>query len=290
MPSLTGLLIGGVLPGVIALGLLAFLHVSFHQRVALLARILPPVIVAIAFVPAPIVVNGKHDLWPLNASERALAVALAAGILGLLGAGVGRPRVVLIVPGIVCSAFASLSVLLPLHPHAVSTGLVVGASLVGAAWGGGATYLLARTEMAVPGARVPLMLALVVFASSLVILFSAIGTSAQQVGALVAVLSSVAMVAFWTRRPTLGAAGFGAIVSILAYFLVGTWQLARNPATGSLAIIATMVLSLPIAARFASGGRSRSVIAWSALLFAAAIAVGWAFTIYHDAAKATPTW
>lgn len=290
MPSLAGLLIGGVLPGVIALVLLATPHLTRHRLFAVLSILIPSLAVVLAFIPAPIVVNGKHDLWPVNAAERAIAVALAAGLLGVLASSLHRRRWLASVPAFVSGVLASLAVLIALHPHAVSTPMLLAATLVTGAWVASGAHLLSRGEAARPGPIVTAMLALVTFAASLVMLFSAIGTYAQQVGALVAILSAATLVAFWKKRPILGVGGVGVALSILAYFLIGAWQLSSNPPVGALAITAALPLTIPLLARLASRNRASLVMAWAALSMASLGAVGWALLIYRAAQNAAPAW
>jgi hypothetical protein len=277
-----------VLPGVIALVLLAAPHLTKHRLGTLLALLLTPLVVAIAFIPAPVVINGKHDLWPVNASERAVAVAIVAGILGLLAAALRRHRRLAPAPAFIAGSFAALAVLIALHPHAVSTPLLSSALLMSGAWVGAGAHLLGRAEVARAGPTVPAMLALALFATSLVMLFSAIGTYAQQVGALVAVLSAATLVAFWKKRATLGIGGITAILSILAYFLVGAWQFSRNPPLGALAVAAALPLAIPLLARFASRSRAAFIGAWATLAILCVGAAGWAFMIYRAAQNAAP--
>lgn len=289
MPSLTGLLIGGVLPGLIALALLGLPRLSGHQRIVALSALLAPLFVALAFLPAPIVVNGKHDLWPLNAAERAIAIALAAGALGAVGRALARKGHAPAIAAIGSGAFAALAVLIALHPHAVSTGLLVGVCAAAGLWTSLAAVTLARAEAARPGLSTPLMLALTLFAASLVMLFSAIGTFAQQVGALVAITTSVALISLWKRIPVLGVSGYGVVLSILAYFVVGAWQLSRNPAIGALAIVVLLPVAIPFLVRFGAT-RTRRIASWIAIMAGCLGAIAWGYSIYSDALQAAPAW
>lgn len=290
MPSLAGLLIGGVLPGVIALVLLATPHLTKHRLFTILSIVVPSLAVVLAFIPAPVVVNGKHDLWPVNAAERAIAVALGAGLFGVLASSLHRRRWLASIPAFVSGALSSLAVLVALHPHAVSTPMLIAASIVAGVWVAAGAQLLSASEAKRPGPIVPAMLALVTFASSLAMLFSAIGTYAQQVGALVAILSAATLVAIWKKRPVLGVGALGIVLSILAYFFIGAWQLSRNPPVGALAIAAALPLTIPLIARLASRNRASLVAAWAALALASLGAVGWAFLIYRAAQNAAPAW
>lgn len=286
MPSLAGLLIGGVLPGVIALSLLAVSQIRNHHLSRFLAVAIPPLAITLAFAPAPISINGKPDIWPVNASERALAIAIAASSLGLLAELLRKSRWIRPLSAFLAGAFAAFAVLGALHPHAVSTPALVIGLVIAGTWVAATAHMLARVESLRQGPGLLGMLAIWFFAASLVMLFSAIGVFAQQLGSLVPIVSAAAIVAFWTRRPVLGPGAFVPILSILTYFLIGTWQFSTNPPVEALGIIAAIPLVLAGLVR--GGSRRHLILTWGMLSAASIVAVAWAFTIYRGTQNSAP--
>lgn len=59
----------------------------------LLARLVPPILLLLAFWSADIGQNQWHDFWPKNGTQRYLALAAAAALLGAIHAGLQRPAV-----------------------------------------------------------------------------------------------------------------------------------------------------------------------------------------------------
>ncbi len=296
MPSLADLAIGGVLPGVIALVLLAAPWLLWKQRAGGAVRWIAPVAIGLAFIPASVVSNNHAGLWPVNASERALAVVGAAVLFALAVQALGRPECVgrlwahvLGVLGIAgVGAFGAFAVLIALHPHAVSTVMLIGTVTGAGVWTAGSAMLLARAERAAPGFGVPGRLAISLFGMSLVMLFSSIGVFAQATGGLVAAMTAGAIVGLWRREQTLGAGTYVVPLAVMAYLLIGAWQLSSNPPLGALAVTAALPLVVGGAALFGRRGRVRSIVSWVTVGIVALGAAGWAFSVYADAREASP--
>lgn len=297
MPPLADLLIGGVLPGVIALVLLAAPWVIWRERAGAMVRWVAPVAVALAFVPAVIVTNKHANIWPVNASERALAVAGVALVFALLVVLLGRPSLAkkrwAWVCGMLAGALAGKSgafaVLIALHPHAVSTAMLLGVGVAAGVWASAGTKLLARAERMSSGFTVPGMFALALFGSSLVMLFSAIGVYAQTTGGLVAAMTSAALVGLWKRQQVLGQGAYIVPLGVLAYLLVGAWQLSANPPLGALVMAAMLPFVVAGAAMLTRRkGIARVIAAWAIVAAFTFGAVGWAYSIYSAAKDASP--
>lgn len=297
MPPLADLLIGGVLPGVIALVLLAAPWMIWRERAGAIVRWMAPVAVALAFVPAVIVTNKHAKLWPVNASERGLAVAAVGLVFAMLVVLLSRPSLAKkkwawvggMLAGALAGKFGALAVLIALHPHAVSTGMLLGVGVAAGVWASAATRLLARAERMSSGFTVPGMFALALFGSSLVMLFSAIGVYAQTTGGLVAAMTSAALVGLWKRQQILGQAAYIGPLGVLAYLLVGSWQLSANPPLGALVMAAMLPLVVAGAAMLTRRKSiARSIAAWSIVAALTFSAVGWAYSVYSSAKDASP--
>lgn len=294
MPPLSELLIGGVLPGVISLALLVAPWLIWRggrgqARAALMAAWIAPIAMAISFLPATLVSNKHAMLWPVNASERGLAVvavALGAALLSLLLARAFRRgpmvgRVVAASMPAVAGAFAAYALLKPLHPHAVPMPMFVGLIVGSGLWVAISSRLLGAASTARPGAIVPALLSIGLFGASLVMLFSAIGVFAQATGGLVAAMSSATLIGLWKRSHSLDAAAFVVPLSVLAYFLIGAWQLSPRPPLGSLAIIAAMPLVFAaVATLLITGQRGRLILGLVAASLYVGGAVAWGYSIY----------
>lgn len=294
MPPVSELLIGGVLPGVIALVLLGVPWVVFRDRAAGVLRWVAPWAVGLAFIPASIVSNKHANLWPVNASERGLAVLVVSlglvmlmGVLGTGRLGLWGKRAGLAMPAS-AGAFGAYAVLVALHPHAVSTALLIGVAAGAGVWTVSASMLLGWSERASPGYGTPGMLAIALLGCSLVMLFSAIGVYAQATGGLVAAMSSAAILGLWKRRATLGVGAYAVALSVLAYLLVGTWQLSARPAIGALVLCAALPFVAAGCSRIALGGAGRRLVAWIAVVAMTAGAAGWAFALYSAAKDTSP--
>lgn len=295
MPPLADLLIGGVLPGVISLVLLAAPWVIWKERAGAMVRWIAPIAIALAFLPAAIVSNKHARLWPVNASERALAVVGVGLVFGLVVLLLGRPALVkkrwALVAGMLASAFAgkfgALAVLIALHPHSVSTAMMIGVGIAAGVWVSAGSRLLARAERRSTGFVAPAMLAVALFGSSLVLLFSAIGVFAQTAGGLVAAMTSAAIVGVWKRQQVLGPAAYVVVLSVMAYLFVGAWQLSANPPLGALVVAALLPMIVAGAAAVASGGLKRQLVAWTVVAVATSGATGWAYTVYRGSQDAS---
>lgn len=297
MPPLADLVIGGVLPGVIALVLLAAPWVIWRERAGALVRWIAPVAVALAFVPAVIVTNKHAKVWPVNASERALAVAGVALVFALLVVFLSRASLAkkkwaffgAMLAGALAGKFGAFAVLIALHPHAVSTVMLMGVGVAAGVWVSAGSRLLARAERMSSGFKVPGMLALAFFGSSLVMLFSAIGVYAQTTGGLVAAMTSAALVGLWKRQLILGPGAYIVALGVMAYLLVGTWQLSANPPLGALVLTAALPFVAAGAAMLTRRkGVARAIIAWTVVTLFTFGAVGWAYSVYSAAKDASP--
>lgn len=294
MPPLSELLIGGVLPGVISLALLVAPWLIWRgeqgrKRAGVMAAWIAPIAIAMAFLPATLVSNKHATLWPVNASERGLAVAavsLGAAMLSLLIArGLERGplagRVVAAVLPAAAGAFAAYALLRPLHPHAVPMPMLVGLIAGSGIWVAAGAWLLGAASKARPGAIVPALFTIGLFGASLVMLFSAIGVFAQATGGLVAAMSSATLICLWKRPHALDAPAFVVPLALLVYFLLGAWQLSPRPPLGSLVLVAAMPLVLAALAIFLiTGSRGRLVIGVIVAMLYTGAAVGWSFSIY----------
>lgn len=296
MPSLADLAIGGVLPGVLALVLLAIPWLLSKHSGARAARWVAPVAVGLAFIPASVVANNHASLWPVNASERALAVVGIGVLLGLVAAALGMhglhgrswARALQTITVGASGAFGACALAIALHPHAMSTAMLIGLITAAAVWTAVSTTLLARSERTTPGFGVPARLAIVLFGMSLVMLFSSIGVFAQATGGLVAAMASATLVGVWKREQSLGIGAYGVTLAAAAYFLIGAWQLSSNPPIGALVLISVAPAVAGIAAAIDRGGLVRRIASWLLVTVVTLAAVGWAIAVYNAAASSSP--
>lgn len=279
MPPLSVLLIGGVLPGVIALVLLALGPALARRHAPTSFRWIAPAALALAFVPASIVTNGHSRIWPVSASERGLAVAGVALLSAIVATAMKRgwaTGVALTIAG----AFGAFATLKPLHPHAVSTPLLAGMMAIGGVWTAAGAMLLGKASARRPGWLVPGLTGAWLFGVSLVLLFSAIATFAQLTGGLVAGMTSAAIVSGWKRGLTLPAPAFGVPLGVLASLLPGAWQLSPEPPIGAIVIAAATGIVLGAMMLWTPRTKAGTACAVGVTLVLIGAAVGWAYSIY----------
>lgn len=297
MPPLADLVLGGVLPGVIALVLLAAPWVIWKERAAAIVRWIAPLAVALAFVPAVVVTNKHSQVWPINASERGLAVGAVSLVLAVVVLMLGGPSLATkrwakvggTLAAAIAGTFGALAVLIALHPHAVSTAMLIGVGVAAGMWASAGASVLAHAERISSGFKVPGMLAIALFGLSLVMLFSAIGVYAQTTGGLVAAMTSAALVGMWKRQLTLGGGAYLVPLGIMAYLLVGTWQLSANPPLGALVIAAMLPFVVAGSAMLTRRkGIARAILAWTVVTLFTLGAAGWAHSIYSAAKDSSP--
>lgn len=98
-----------------------------------LARILPPVVAAGAFFSIDLGLNQWHSLWPIDGTQRFLAVAIGAGLFGVLHAAAG-PALLAILFRLLLGAGLALGVLTPLPDMFMPPGLLIGLTIASGLW------------------------------------------------------------------------------------------------------------------------------------------------------------
>ncbi|MFG0258802.1 MAG: hypothetical protein ACF8LK_00505 [Phycisphaerales bacterium JB041] len=245
-----------LLPGAFsAIGFLVLSFVGAHgreseagveepRRDGRVRRVLPALVGVGAFFFADLALNQWHELWPRDGTQRYLAIAIAAGVAGLVHAVAGLIAVTAVVR-LALGAGLALGVLLPLPELYMPRGLLVVLTIASGVWLAGAGAVLDLV-----GARVPRAASvLVLFASAMLaapgLFQSGYAGGAQLAGGLGAIAGGAFMVsAVRGRRVGTLSALHTVWLAVFATVLLVTYGYQEVPVWPALPVMAAAPLGV----------------------------------------------
>lgn len=221
----------------------------------------------LAMIPADLSLRAwgspRNVLWPIDATQRYLAVALIAGLAGAFAALARIPRwagmLALAVGGGVV-AWGLLSAVAPEYmPRALLAGLVGGA----AAHMTIACPLLARVSHRCARATTPVCIACMMLGAGPVLYLAGYAQGAQLTGSLAAMAGALAIGSALFRGQPLGIGACAVLVGVLDAILLVAFGFRDRPATPALVALAIAPCAPGVALLPAveNAGKGRGVIA-----------------------------
>ena len=203
-----------VVPAVVVAGVLLGLWLALARKPAAgdavqpgLERFVLAPLVTAAFWPADIGLNQFHAVWDKDGTKRFLAVAIAAGLCGLVHVAVGRASLTAVIRVLLGAGVATI-VLLPLAggryvPWPMFIALAAGT----AAWLACAGWVLDRGDTRLPRVTVPTVLLVTAAASAPGLFLCTFAGGASLAGALASIAGGVCLARLLSRAPTGDASG-----------------------------------------------------------------------------------
>lgn len=260
-------LLGGVLPGVIALATL-FLFWMWHAHRSNMKELesadavvsdgprwLLPVLLALGAIACDLVINSGMQAWPKSATERYLHVFLLLGFVGFVEGLFRWPSVLVLVARALAYAGAVWMLAGPYVQSEILTSQELIAWMAVAGIGGGvlahhADYALENTKAWHAG-----LVFILAFGGLMPILF-AIGwaTGSMMLIGVIAVLVNVSIVGLVFKRVRLSRGGVSVLVGLLIALIVGSGIQNEPVSVPALALLALLPLaaSIPGNNRFCS--------------------------------------
>lgn len=238
-----------VFPGLI--GLVGFLAASFlprrkvetasgevEWREGWLRRIAGPLVVLAAFVVADVGLNQWHELWPIDGTQRYLAVAIAAAIAGVVHRCVGLIAVSALLRAGIGAALA-YGVLSPLPEMYMPQGLLVTLTALSGVWLAVMGTALDVAAVRLPRAGTAIGLSLVALVAAPGIFKSGYAGGANIAGGLGTIAGGAFVVAAVRGEKSVVLAGMHTVwLAVWAAVLLVTYGYQEVPAWWALPIMA----------------------------------------------------
>lgn len=231
------------------------------------ARSAPAAIFAVAFWPADVALNQWHELWPTDGTERFLAVAVAAAVVGTAHAATGRAMVTALLR-LALGAAVPLGLLTPLSEQFMPRPLLVALTVATALWLPTVGAVLDRADRKLPR----LTLGAALFAAALAVapgVFESGYAGGAQLAAALGVLGAGLALARLARS---GAEASGAVTVWLALFaaiLLVTYGYTEVAAWWPLVVMAAAPLGVLAGWTFRRGWAR-----WTAAVVGSAVLAG----------------
>ena len=233
-------------------------------------RALPALIGVGAFFFADLGLNQWHELWPKDGTQRFLAIAIAAGVAGVVHALVGLIAVTAVLR-LVLGAGLALGVLVPLPEMYMPRALLVVLTVGSGVWLAGTGAVLDAVGRRVPRAATVLALVASAMLAAPGIFQSGYAGGAQLAGGLGAIAGGAFLVAAVRRNRMMTLSGLHTVwLAVFAAVLLVTYGYQDVPVWSALPVMAVAPLGV-VAALAVRHGVVRVVLAG---LAAAVIAGG----------------
>jgi|GEM_PF-3545578 len=241
-------------------------------------RALPALVGVGAFFFADLGLNQWHELWPKDGTQRFLAIAIAAGVAGVVHALVGLIAVTAVLR-LVLGAGLALGVLVPLPEMYMPRALLVGLTVGSGVWLAGTGAVLDGVGRRVPRAATVLALVASAMLAAPGIFQSGYAGGAQLAGGLGAIAGGAFLIAA-VRRDRVGTlsglhtvwlAVFGAVLLVTyGYQDVPVWSALPVMALAPFGVVAALAVKHGVV-RVGLAGLAAAVIAGGATLAVVAL-------------------
>ncbi|MDQ7012631.1 MAG: hypothetical protein Q9O74_01890 [Planctomycetota bacterium] len=251
------------------------------SRDRIFVRPWPAIVAVAAFFFADLGLNQWHDLWPKDATQRFLAVGVAAALIGALHSLAGRVTLTVMLR-VVLGAGLALGVLVPLPEMYMPRGLLIVLTGASGLWLGATGAVLDGAGSRLPRAAVPLVLAATAIIAAPGIFKSGYAGGAQLAVGLGALAGGAFVAAVLRRRTLPGLSGLHTVwLAVFATILLVTYGYQEVPAWWALPIMAVAPLGV-VAGLFGKHRLLRVVLAG---LVSAVIVVGATLAVVASASN-----
>ncbi len=288
--AILAILIPGVVSA-IALFALSFLPGSKRpaengesaSRDRMFVRPWPAIVAVAAFFFADLGLNQWHDLWPKDATQRFLAVGVAAALIGALHSLAGWVTLTVVLR-VVLGAGLALGVLVPLPEMYMPRGLLIVLTIASGLWLAGTGAMLDAAGSRLPRAAILLALLLMAIIAAPGLFKSGYAGGARLAAGLGAIAGGALVAAVLRRQSLPQLSGFHTVwLAVFASILLVTYGYQEVPAWWALPIMAIAPLGV-VAGLFVKHPLLRVVLAG---LVSAVIVVGATLAVVASASNNT---